>query len=334
MSEPVPGTCGGSGRGAAASGAPFDLVGRKFPFPGCRTGLSYRVTPFATLAHAKINLSLRILGKRSDGFHELRTFMTLVSLADRLEFEARRPGSGPRLHVTGADWHPRPGEINLVESACHAFAAATGKPVDFDIRLEKSIPSGAGLGGGSSDAAATLLALNRITGHPLPHEQLVHLAAGLGSDVPFFLQGRMAECSGRGECIVPVDDDWELPIVLLKPPFAVATPDAYRRWLSSRELPGICYVPQVCPWGEMVNDLERPVFGKFPLLGDLKMWLLAQAQVHAALMSGSGATLFAVLNNHTGGETLVASARAEFGATLWAHVGQTLVAPPDGRLNA
>ena len=286
------------------------------------------MTSLTLEAHAKTNLSLRILGKRPDGFHELHTRITLLSLSDLLTVESLPEGPGFRLQVEDSDWEPKAGEKNLVESAWEGFSEAIGRRPDVSVRLRKRIPSGAGLGGGSSDAAAMLKALNALTGHPLDGAKLHEIAARLGSDVPFFLQGRMAECSGRGECIVPVDDDWELPVVLLKPAFSVATPEAYRRWTTSRELPGVCYVPQHCPWGEMVNDLERPVFEKYPVLADMKMWLLDQPEVHAALMSGSGSTLLAVLNNHTGGEALAERARREYGASLWTHVGQTFARPP------
>ena len=168
---------------------------------------------------------------------------------------------------------------------------------------KKRFLPGAGLGGGSSDAASTLKALNELLETKLGLGELLDIAATIGSDVPFFLHGKLCECSGRGECVVPIDDDWELPIVLLKPAFGVATPDAYKRWQASTEIPGILYRPQLCPWGEMVNDLERPVFQKYPVLADMKMWLLDQPEVHAALMSGSGSTMLAVLSSQYGGRT-------------------------------
>ena len=275
-------------------------------------------------AHAKTNVSLRVLRRREDGFHDLRTRMTLLSLADTLTVELLGPGKGLQLEIDGADWSPRPGEENLVQAAARVFAAHTGLPVDAHVHLEKRIPSGAGLGGGSSDAATMLKALDHLHGTALGKDVMVTMAAEIGSDVPFFIHGQWCECSGRGEIIVPVDVDWELPIVLLKPAFGVATPEAYRRWAGSQPIPGVLYVPQVCPWGEMVNDLERPVFGKYPVLAQMKMWLLDQPEVHAALMSGSGSTMLAVLSSQHGGERLAERARREFGDSLWTHVGQTL----------
>lgn len=281
-------------------------------------------------AHAKTNLSLRITGRREDGYHDLHTSMTLVTLADRLEFDALPEGAGVKLMVEGADWKAKAGEMNLVVQACQIFAERTGRAVDVGIRLLKRIPSGAGLGGGSSDAAATLRALDRLTGGGVDGGDLFAMGEQLGADVCFFLDGRMAECTGKGECVVPLDDDWELPIVLLKPAFSVATADAYGRFAHARELPDVPYVPQICPWGEMVNDLERPVFEKYPILAEMKVWLLDQPEVHAALMSGSGSTMLAVLKDLTGGEGLAERARHVFGETLWTHVGSTLCRPPGG----
>ena len=274
-------------------------------------------------AHAKTNLSLRILGKRDDGFHELRTRMAPLSLADTLEIETLPARRGFHLVVEGADWTPKPGEENLVEKAARVFGERVGRAVNARVVLKKRIPSGAGLGGGSSDAAATLRGLDLLLGTALGETTLLDLAASIGSDVPFFVHGKLCDCSGRGECITPVEDDWELPIVLLKPAFGVATPDAYRRWKDAGEIPGVLYAPQICPWGEMVNDLERPVFAKYPVLARMKMWLLEQPETHAALLSGSGSTVLAVLSNQYGGENLAARAREEFGASLWTHVGQT-----------
>ena len=285
--------------------------------------------PSLTLAaHAKTNLSLRVLGKREDGFHEVRTRMTPLSLADSLHIETLPKGCGLDLVVEHADWTPKAGEENLVEKAARLFREHTNRAVDARIVLEKAIPSGAGLGGGSSDAAATLRALDHLLGTELEEQTLLDLAAAIGSDVPFFIHGKPSDCSGRGECITPVDDDWELPVVLLKPAFGVSTPEAYGRWKDAGEIPGVLYAPQLCPWGEMVNDLERPVFAKYPVLARMKMWLLEQPGVHAALMSGSGSTMLAILSNQHGGEILAARAKEEFGATLWTHVGQTICETP------
>lgn len=279
-------------------------------------------------AHAKTNLSLRVLGRRDDGFHEVSTRMAPLSLADTLQMELLPAGRGLELVVEGADWTPKTGEENLVEKAARLFAEHTGHAVDARMVLKKGIPSGAGLGGGSSDAAAALRGLDHLLETHLDDAALLRIAAAIGSDVPFFIHGKICDCSGRGECITPVDDDWELPVVLLKPAFGVATPEAYRRWKDAQEIPGVLYAPQLCPWGEMVNDLERPVFAKYPVLARMKMWLLEQPETHAALMSGSGSTVLAILSTQHGGEALAARAKEEFGPTLWTHVGQTICETP------
>jgi len=275
-------------------------------------------------AHAKTNLDLRVHGKRDDGYHDLSTRMVPLSLHDQLLLSPRQEGSGLAFEVEDEDWEGLSGP-NLVVQAYDAFTREFGKSVDVSIVLRKRIPSGAGLGGGSSDAAATLRGLNELTGAGYDRSVMMRMAAELGSDVPFFIDGVPARCEGRGEQITPMPEaDWILPVVLIKPAFAVATAEVYRCWQDSREIPWVLYAPQLCPWGEMHNDLERPAFEKFPLLADMKMWLLDQPEVHAAILSGSGSTLLVVLSRQHGGEHLVARAREEYGETLWTYVGRTL----------
>lgn len=192
----------------------------------------------------------------------------------------------------------------------------------LSIHLEKNVPHGAGLGGGSSDAAATLQALDRIHGTGLDHEKLCRMAAEIGSDVPFFLGTSVARVGGRGERVEQAPDLPRIPILLLKPSFGVSTPDAYKSWRDSKELPGIPYVPQKLEWGELVNDLERPVFEKHLFLAEMKRWLLEQSGVAGALMSGSGSTMFAVLDDLIDAESLVRQAREELDPTLWSWAGQ------------
>jgi len=144
--------------------------------------------------------------------------------------------------------------------------------------------------------------------------------------VPFFIHGAAARATGRGEQIAPVAFPHRLPLLLLKPPFGVPTPWAYQRWRDSRELPELPYSAQTLPWGELVNDLERPVFEKHLVLATLKRWLLAQQEVTGALLSGSGSTVFAVLRDLADALPLGARAAAEFGETWWCHAAETLAA--------
>jgi 4-diphosphocytidyl-2-C-methyl-D-erythritol kinase len=265
-------------------------------------------------APAKINLSFEIKGRRPDGFHEIETLMAPISLADRLTIV--RSDSG-EIRFSCDDLSLPGGEENLVVRAAKFFREAANLTDGIEITLEKKIPHGAGLGGGSSDAASTLLGLNEMFEAGLKQDQLISIAAKLGSDVPFFIARSAAVCRGRGELVSPVSLPLRFRLLLLKPEFAVPTPWAYGRWKESRPLPGIDYAPQEFGGARFVNDLERPVFEKFVLLAHLKSWLRQQVEVAVALMSGSGSTLFAVLRDNAAGEKLAARAREQIDATLW-----------------
>jgi 4-diphosphocytidyl-2-C-methyl-D-erythritol kinase len=273
------------------------------------------------LAPAKINLSLRVRRRREDGFHEIDSLLVPVSVFDRLEVELRDEGG---LVFTCDDATVPADDTNLVVRAARLFCTEVGLEPHLRIHLEKNIPHGAGLGGGSSDAAQTLLALNHLFRTELPRETLLSLAADLGSDVPFFIHGTPARATGRGEQIAAVDFPHRLPLLLLKPPFGVPTPWAYQRWRESRELPDIPYAAQPQPWGELVNDLERPVFEKYLVLATLKRWLLDQSEVSGALLSGSGSTVFAMLRSPADAQAVGQRAAAEFGATWWCHAAETI----------
>jgi len=267
-------------------------------------------------APAKINLSLSVLGKRPDGFHEIASHFVAITLADTLTL---KPVSESGIAFTCSDASLPCDDSNLVLRAARRFYETSGLSPAIRIHLEKAIPHGAGLGGGSSDAAATLRGLNALHGTSLA---LHALAAELGSDVPFFLDGGSALCRGRGEIIEPVAFPHRLALLLVKPGFGVATPWAYGRWRDSRELPGIPYAPQELPWGRLVNDLERPVFEKHLFLATLKRWLLQQPEAEGALMSGSGSTCFAVLRDPGAGPALEARVKAEFG-DVWTCLCRT-----------
>jgi 4-diphosphocytidyl-2-C-methyl-D-erythritol kinase len=270
-------------------------------------------------APAKINLSLSVLGKRPDGFHAIESHFVAITLADTLTLE---PASDSGILFICSDATLPCDDSNLVVRAARRFFETAQMSPAVRIHLEKAIPHGAGLGGGSSDAAATLRGLNQLCGSPLAPEALHALAAELGSDVPFFLAGGSAICRGRGEIIEPVPFPTPLALLLVKPAFGVPTPWAYKRWRDSRELPGVSYAPQSFPWGTLVNDLERPVFEKYLFLAVLKRWLLQQPEAEGALMSGSGSTCFAVLRNETEGPALEARVKEEFG-DVWACLCRT-----------
>lgn len=273
------------------------------------------------LAPAKTNLSLRVVRRRDDGFHEIETLMAPLSLADSLDISRRESGG---LAFTCSDESLPAGPENLVVRAVVEFARHTGIAPDVAIHLEKRIPHGAGLGGGSSDAATTLLALNGIYETGLSKAELAALAANIGSDIPFFIYQSTAWCRGRGELVEPCVLAEKIPLVLAKPAFGVPTPWAYKQWRDSLEIPGIPYGPQTFGWGTMVNDLERPVFQKYIQLAEMKRWLLAQPEVAGALMSGSGSTMLAVLRERAAADSLMQKARANFGDGLWLCAVETV----------
>ena len=272
-------------------------------------------------APAKINLSLRVLGRRADGFHDLESLMCPVSVGDTLDVTRRAAGG---LEFVCDDPTLPLGDDNLVVRAARLFCQARGIEPRVRIALTKRIPHGAGLGGGSSDAATTLLALVRLFDTHLSREALATMAAELGSDVPFFIYESAAIIRGRGERVKPVAFPHALPLLLIKPPFGVPTPWAYSRWHDAREIPDVPYAAQAFPWGELVNDLERPVFEKYIFLADLKCWLLAQPEVAGALLSGSGATVFALLRSKDDAASLAGRVAQEFGPDLWLSACETL----------
>ncbi len=244
-------------------------------------------------APAKINLSLRILGKRSDGFHEVETIMAPLSLADTLDIEI---GKGNGIDFTCSDVSLPLDGTNLVCRAVDAFAHHTGLRFHARIHLNKKIPHGAGLGGGSSDAAAVLKALDSILGTGLSIRELESMAATLGSDIPFFIRSCPAICRGRGEIVEPIASLLGTNLLLVKPPFPVSTAWAYQAYQNKPKSAET--FPQFHGSIALMNDLEEPVFSKYLVLPVLKRWLLDQVGVLSAMMSGSGSTIFAILDNN------------------------------------
>jgi 4-diphosphocytidyl-2-C-methyl-D-erythritol kinase len=269
------------------------------------------------LAHAKVNLFLRVLRRREDGFHEIETFMAPITLCDSLELESAN------AFEFRCDDSGLAGEDNLVVRAARLFFSETNRPPKIRLTLRKEIPHGAGLGGGSSDAAAALRGLNRFFDAGLSSEKLRTLGAQLGSDVSFFVNETAATCSGRGEIVRPASLREPLSLLLLKPEFGVPSSWAYSQW-QAREAAGEIYQSQ--KFGDIifVNDLERPVFEKFVFLAQVKSWLLKQPEVGAALMSGSGSTLFALLRPNVDGDSIAKRAKSELDRELWSCVCDTL----------
>ncbi|MGE5208769.1 MAG: 4-(cytidine 5'-diphospho)-2-C-methyl-D-erythritol kinase [Alphaproteobacteria bacterium] len=266
-------------------------------------------------APAKINLSLKILGRRRDGFHQIQTVIAPISLCDEIEIEQRDGKKRIEFHCDNPSV-PK-GDDNLVVRAAKLFFEKTKVKGGVSLRLKKEIPHAAGLGGGSSDAASALLALNELFETSLPREGLAKMAEEIGSDVSFFIFQSAAICKGRGELVRPTRLRKQFPVLLLKPEFSVPTPWAYSQWKDSREIPGVSYAAQEFAGVRFMNDLERPVFEKFVFLARMKSWLLRQAEVGAALMSGSGSTVFAVIRDHADANLLAKRAKAELDPELW-----------------
>lgn len=244
-------------------------------------------------AYAKLNLALEILDLRPDGYHNLRSVMQTISLADTLTVQR---SDALTLSVPGR--RELETDDNLVLRAARLLG---GGIFGARLILEKNIPQGAGLGGGSADAAAALKALNEFWGLSCSLPHLEGLAASLGSDVPFFLTGGTCEVGGRGEVVKPLpESDKKYWYVLLHPPFAVSTAWAYRAF-DENPIPPSGFtekVKEALAFGDVEilagaigNNLEQPVFAGYPKLGRYKKELF-EAGALGAVMSGSGSTIF------------------------------------------
>ena len=241
-------------------------------------------------AFAKVNRSLVVLGRRPDGYHEIDTLFETIDLYDELRFEEDRSLS---LSVDGIEL-PEDGE-NLVVRAAHALSAGAGVVRGARIRLSKRIPVGAGLGGGSADAAATLLGLNALWRLERTRDDLSAIGATVGSDVPFFLHGGRARGTGRGERIEPLPDRAPESLVLFLPPFGMVTPEVYRALASG---PAPDPLPPRADVSAMPdrNDLEAAAERLRPEIATLRSALVSHGAVSAHL-SGSGSTVYGVFRS-------------------------------------
>ena len=278
-------------------------------------------------APAKINLWLRVFTGDESGYHPLDTLFCAIDLCDRLEISAADRLS---LEVSGAELGPV--ASNLAYRAAHEYFLTIGARPHGAIKLHKIIPAGAGLGGGSSDAAAVLRALQQLHGHALPPEDVLALAARLGSDVPFFLCGSpLARAGGRGELLEPLPALPQRAVLILVPHFAIATRDAYQ-WLdeSGTLAPAAEPAPRPESWRDVeqhtVNSFEPVLFARYPMLRELRDRLL-RAGAAVALVSGSGSALFGVFAE----ETTAAAAQHALSDLQTARMfrARTLMTEPD-----
>ena len=252
-------------------------------------------------AFAKINLCLHILGRRPDGYHELRTIFQAISLHDTLELtRTRRPG----IWLETNDPDLPTGRENLVWRALEAVGCELGFRGGIRARLIKCIPVARGLGGGSSDAAAAIAGMLRLTGKRLPVTRGIEIAASLGSDVPFFLFGGRALGVSRGDEIYPLPDGQKKYVVVVSPhEIGVSTRQAYL-WLSSEltkrpnthKMLGFCALCWSRPEDGVANDFEAPVFRRHPRLGTIRRRLLERGAAEAAL-TGSGSAVFGLFRS-------------------------------------
>lgn len=267
------------------------------------------MTTLTVPSFAKINWTLEILGRRPDGYHELRTLLQTVSFGDRLSFTGIEDG------IEVVSDHPQvpTDQSNLVWRAAKALLDLTGFRRGVRITIEKRIPMGAGLGGGSSNAAVTLLALDRLWGAGLDRPALHLIAASLGSDVPFFLTGGTGLGVGRGEEVYPVADIREDFLLLVNPGLHIPTGEVYSglppeltkggplaKMPLSLQAAHAAILAEVGGAGRIIpflhNDLELPVLGKYPLMPELRTRLL-RSGASGVLMSGSGSTVFAIFDS-------------------------------------
>jgi len=260
-------------------------------------------------AHAKVNLDLRVLGVRADGYHELRTVFQTIELHDTLVC-AERPG--PFALACRTPGVPLDAG-NLVWQAAAALWTALGRAGemrDTIVQIDKKIPVQAGLGGGSADAAAALMGLGRLWGGA-PLSLLREVGAGLGADVPFFLSGGTALGLGRGEEIYPLVDLPPHFVVIVRPPFGVSTAEAYA-WYDEDRTAGLRenreFQMLPVPWptraAQMINDLEPPVMRRHQEIGTLKQQL-RDLGATAAAMSGSGSAIFGLFRSRQAAERAV-----------------------------
>jgi 4-diphosphocytidyl-2-C-methyl-D-erythritol kinase len=282
-------------------------------------------------AHAKINLDLRLGKRRPDGFHPIDTFFIRVDVADILEIRSAANGK-LTLQVEGdpqLSSHPD----NLVLRAARSLQLRASRGSGADILLKKRIPQGAGLGGGSSDAASTLVFLRKLWDVPIEDSELAKIGAELGSDVPFFLQPYAARGTGRGEILKPIHLIHLPWAVLIHPGFASPTASAYAAYaknpvsgteghalfLTTKDGSQLKILPR--------NDLENAVESKFLWIEGARRWMGAQTNVLASRMSGSGSTVFGLFPTQEDAEKIARDGRGYFGSSAWIQVARLLGGP-------
>ena len=261
---------------------------------------------FTIQAPAKLNLTLDVLGRREDGYHDLKMVMQSITLADRLTL---RPGRAPGIQVSSSFHFLPTGEKNLAGKAAVCFYQALGRPTrDLDISITKHVPVCAGMAGGSSDAAAVLRALNRLEGDPFSPEELAHVGEAVGSDVPYCVLGCTALAQGRGEVLTPLSPLPHCWVVACKPDFPVSTPELFARIDSCRirRRPDADGLMAALEQGDLM-EVARRMYNVFEdvlperqlaRVADIKNTLIQQGAL-GANMSGTGPTAFGLFSSQS-----------------------------------
>lgn len=252
-------------------------------------------------APAKLNLFLHVTGRRDDGYHELQTLFQFVDFGDSLFF---RPRGDSQIHRSGGPFDVA-AEDDLVIRAARAIQQASGANLGIDIHVEKRLPMGAGLGGGSSNAATTLVALNRLWNLGFPTDEIAQIGLRLGADVPVFVRGLAAWAEGIGERLRPVkiDEPWYL---ILTPPVTVPTAEIFRAPELRRDHAPVTLDDFTA--GAVGNDCEPVTLARYPQVGEALAWLRQHAP--AARMSGTGASVFAAFADRAAASAVAAQAPA------------------------
>lgn len=273
---------------------------------------------------AKINLWLEVFRKRQDGYHDISSLMLPISVFDNISIDAR-PGGG-HISITCDSPEIPSDERNLAWRAADLYVKSSNSKTGVNIHLEKHIPWGAGLGGGSSDAGGVLVALNSFFESALSRGDLEKLALSLGADVPFFLHSRPALATGIGEKLEFADNVPDYRLLLIKPPVSVPTGWVYQSLKLTKDLPQINLNNlSENPWQLqhlIVNDLESVTVPRFPVIAELKRWLICQGAL-AASMSGSGPTVFGIFRTAQAAEDTEIVAKENW-PDCWVHTAEVI----------
>lgn len=277
-------------------------------------------------APAKLNLTLDVLGRREDGYHDLKMVMQSITLADRLTL---RPGRAPGIQVSSSFHFLPTGEKNLAGKAAVCFYQALGRPArDLDISITKHVPVCAGMAGGSSDAAAVLRALNRLEGDPFSPEELAHVGEAVGSDVPYCVLGCTALAQGRGEVLTPLSPLPHCWVVACKPDFPVSTPELFARIDSCRirRRPDADGLMAALEQGDLM-EVARRMYNVFEdvlperqlaRVADIKNTLIQQGAL-GANMSGTGPTAFGLFSSQSQAQAAYDVLKQRYQEVFWAE---------------